>query len=232
MVAELSRGIGAMRGNHRASLACLAIAFIASLSSTSASASLIGTSWHVDYYFPNTATLYAGSVEMPNDFVVGAGVESVIDVEGILKIEIDFTADGIHVFYDKQTSYNSQWQAAAFSGLIFTFLDPGPLPFSSLIATPQVYMPGFDNSRITLTGDGFAFNWQGLAYDPNNPSQDGDGLAVSVQAVPEPPGLALVLLGLVGLCMLRLRRPLRTTFLPRQSVTDYCVQLIVARSPI
>ena len=192
-----------MGGIHRAIVACLASACFAFVGPTSASASLIGTSWHVDFYFPDSATVYPGSIETPNDFVVGAGIESLIDVEGILNIAVDFTANGIDIFYDKQTPYNSQWGSAAFSGLIFTFLDPGPLPFSSLVATPQSYMPGFDSSRITLTADGFALNWEGLVYDPGNPSRDGDGLAVSVQAIPEPSVLAIVMLGLVGLLWAR-----------------------------
>ena len=192
-----------MGGIHRTIVACLASACFVFVGPTSASASLIGTSWHVDYYLPSTSTLYPGSVESPNDFVVGAGVESMIDIEGILRISVDFTASGIDIFFDKQTPYNSQWGSAAFSGLIFTLLDPGALPFSSLVVTPQSYMPGFDSSRITITPDGFALNWQGLVYDPGNPSRNGDGLAVSVQAIPEPSVLAILMLGLVGLLWAR-----------------------------
>ena len=158
-------------------------------------ASLIGTSWHVDYYFPDTSTIYAGATATPNDFVVGAGVKSVINVEGLLEIQVDFSDTGINIFYNKLQSYSSQWGAAQFSGLIFTLLDPTPLPFSSLIATTQPYMPGFDNSRVTVSADSFAFNWQGLVYDPGNPDNNGDGLAVSVQAVPEPSSLPLLFFG-------------------------------------
>ena len=130
---------------------------------------------------------------------------SLINVEGILEIQVDFTDTAINIFYNKLTSYPSQWNAASFNGLIFT-LNVGSLPFSSLIATPQPYMPGFDNSRVTVTANGFQLNWQDLVYDPGNPNNDGDGLAVSLQAVPEPSTLGLIGLGLLGLGAMRRRR--------------------------
>jgi hypothetical protein len=30
-------------------------------------------------------------------------------------------------------------------------------------------MPGFDDSRVTVTDNGLQLNWQGLVYDPGNP---------------------------------------------------------------
>jgi PEP-CTERM motif len=188
----------------------VAIALTTFVDTQPASASLIGSSWNVGYFFPDTSTPYAASTAVPPNFVVGPGpgIESIINVEGILDIQVDFTDTTINLFFNKLVPYASQWSSAPFNGLIFT-LNAGSLPFSSLIATPQLYMPGFDNSRVTVTANGFQLNWQGLVYAPGSPINDDDGLAVSLQAVPEPTTLGLIGLGLLGLGAMKRRR--RTT---------------------
>jgi PEP-CTERM motif len=45
-----------------------------------------------------------------------------------------------------------------------------------------------------VTAVGFQLNWQGLVYDPGNPNDDGDGLAVSLAAVPVPEASTLAVL--------------------------------------
>lgn len=132
-----------------------------------------------------------------------------MNVEGILDIQVDFSAGGISIFFDKLQPYGSQWNAAAFNGLIFTYLDGATLPFDTLTVIPQVYMPGFGQLNVIYFGsNSFGFNWAGLPYDVGNPNLNGDGVAVQVAvAVPEPATLPLVLgAAALGLWASRRRR--------------------------
>lgn len=160
---------------------------------STAQAGLIGKELTVDYFLPSLGTTYPLSDASPQTFTVGPGVETVVTIENILSIAVDFDDDSVSFYFDKLDAYFSQWNSAAFNGLVFTLVGPGPLGISAFEVTPGLYMPGFDASRITVTTNSIAFNWQGLRYDPDSPDNSGDGIAVSARLVPEP-GI-LVLLG-------------------------------------
>jgi hypothetical protein len=58
-------------------------------------APLIGNTILGKYKFPTVNDVYAFGTFTPNPFVVGAGVESTIDVEGVTFIDIDFSANAL-----------------------------------------------------------------------------------------------------------------------------------------
>ena len=169
------------------------------VASSSAIAGLIGQEFTVEYNYPELDQSYGSASIAPTSFIVGAGVETTIDIEGLLAIAVDFDDSSIAVQFNKLQPYSSQWLGANFNGLVFTLVGPGPLGIATVDLTPSSYMPGFDASRVTVTANSIAFNWQGLAYDVGNPYRDGDGTAFSARLVPEPG--TLVLLG-GGLLML------------------------------
>ena len=84
---------------------CVALALTTFGVTQPASASLIGTSWSVGFFLPDTSTPYPSATAVPPNFVVGAGIESHIDVEGILDIQVDFTDTAINIFFNKLTPF-------------------------------------------------------------------------------------------------------------------------------
>ncbi|MGD9511747.1 MAG: PEP-CTERM sorting domain-containing protein [Geminicoccaceae bacterium] len=171
-------------------------------------AGLIGKELTVEYFLPSLGTPYSSSHAMPQTFTVGPGVETVVKVEDILSIAVDFDDDSVSLHFDKLSPYFSQWNSSPFNGLVFTLVGPGPLGISAFEITPSPYMPGFDASRVTVTASSIAFNWQGLRYDPDSADNGGDGIAVSARLVPEPGILALLGAGMLTLgATMRRRRP-------------------------
>jgi len=137
--------------------ACLAVPVL--LATMPASATLLGEGFSARYYVPNSSTIYPNA-SVPADFVVGAGVEGSIDVEGVTDIVFDFDALSLAISFNTVLS-SPTWNAAAFNGIIFTSATPLDVSGAFVVNTT---MSGFDNSRVTASGNQITLNWQGLGY--------------------------------------------------------------------
>ncbi|WP_292455037.1 PEP-CTERM sorting domain-containing protein [Methylibium sp.] len=130
----------------------------------------------------------------PSSFVVGAGVESLVNVEDLTSISIDFSDTGLSLVLNT-TLAQPTWTTAPFNGLVFDLTSPGPLGITGASIDAQTTMIGFDSSRVILDNGRIAINWNGLSY------VDGTRVVVDfTTAVPEPETYALMLagLGMVG----------------------------------
>lgn len=153
----------------------------------------IGTQMDVGYYTPDTNSPYAPAVFTPSNFIVGAGQETVGDVEGVTNLLVDFTDNMLSITFGTILG-NPTWNAASFNGVIFTAASS--LGINSVLVDASTTMAGFDNLRVSYTDDQILLNWQGLSYI------DGTTVKInftSASTVPEPGTLALLGLGIIGL---------------------------------
>lgn len=150
-----------------------------------ANAGLLGQTLGAGYYLPDTATVYPDAVFTPPSFVVGAGQETDGNVEDVTHLLVDFDDTTLDITLTTVLS-NPTWLNQAFNGLIFTATAPHGITGATVGGSTT--MAGFDDSRVTLTGDQILVNWGGLGYV--------DGTTVSIQFtfIPEP-GTALLLGG-------------------------------------
>jgi hypothetical protein len=174
-----------------------ALASVVLVISGVAHAGLLGTQMDVGYFMPNTTSAYAPAVFTPSNFTVGAGQETIGNVEGVTNLFIDFTDNTLSITFDTILA-SPTWNATDFNGVIFTATSP--LDIASLLVIPSTTMSGFDNSRVSFSDNQILLNWQGLSY--------ADGTIVNINftsasAVPVPGTLALIGLGVVGLAWRR-----------------------------
>jgi hypothetical protein len=157
-----------------------------------AEAGLLGKTLDAVYYYPDASTAYSFAAFSPVSFVVGAGQETVGDVEGVTQLLTDFTDTTLTITL-QTVLIGPTWNTVAFNGPIFT--SPGPLGITGASVDPATTMAGFDNSRVSFTGNQILINWNGLSYI--------DGTVVKVDfafaAVPEPASLALLATALTGI---------------------------------
>lgn len=184
-----------MNSLHLAALAALAF-------STPALAALDGTSATVEYRFPDLGTVYVGAEPSVSPFVIGAGVESVVNVEGVTWISVDFTDLGLSLTFN--TVLNSPiWTGTAFNGLVFSGSGFSGLTSATLLDSTTFGAGAFTQAGITLVGDQLQLNWSGLSY------LDGQRLdiAFTAGAIPEPATWAMLIagFGLVGASLRRRR---------------------------
>lgn len=179
-----------------------AVALAVATFAAPAHAALNGSTVSVEYQFPDPGQVYPLGTATPPVFVVGAGVESVMDVEGVTFISIDFSDTGLNLLFNTQLS-GPTWSDYPFNGLVFTsdaflgladiFIDP-----SSSFGAAN---PG---QRIfTFSGNQLRLDWGGVSY------ADGDTLSLQFGgAVPEPATWAMFIagFGLVG-AAIRRRQP-------------------------
>ncbi len=161
---------------------------------SAAHAGLAGQSLDAGYYLPDTVTPYGPAVFTPSSFVVGPGLETIADVEGVTNLLIDFSDTSLTITLETVLA-TPTWNAASFSGLIFDSV--APLGIAAATVNASTTMAGFDDSRVTFNANQILVNWQGLSY------VDGTELTIDFGFVPEP-GTALLLgLGLAGLASRR-----------------------------
>jgi hypothetical protein len=162
-----------------------------------AHAGFIGAQITAGYYFPDSSSPYTSAVFTPSSFTVGAGQETMGDVEGVTNLLVDFSDDTLSIAFNTILS-NPTWNSTSFNGIIFTATDL--LDITSAVVDASTTMAGFDNFRVSYTDHQILLNWQGLSYI--------DGTVVNINftsgvpqtgLVPEPGTLALLGLGLAGL---------------------------------
>lgn len=125
-----------------------------------AAASLVGSSMDVSYRFPDVETVYAFGNPSVSPFVIGPGIESVVNVEDVTFIDVDFDADSLLISF-RTTLGSPTWNATSFNGLLFEGPGVGTILSASVTGSS---MAGFDDSRVLLTGGRLGLNWNGLSY--------------------------------------------------------------------
>lgn len=163
-------------------------------------AGLIGQEFTASYRFPNVNTVYASASFSPSTFAVGAGQESVGDVEGVTSLLVDFSDDVLTITLNTILT-SPTWNSVAFNGPVFVATLPHGVT-SAMVDGAATTMVGFDDSRVGFDAVGIFVNWQGLSYT--------NGTVVRVDfefaSVPEPATLALLCLALAGLAATRRRK--------------------------
>lgn len=170
-------------------------------------ATLLGANVTEEYRHPNLSTPYAQVTYTTQTFVVGAGQESIIDLEGVTTFGVDFSASSLDLAFDT-TLTNPTFENTDFNGLVFT--SDAFSQFTGVTVRGITNLSGFDASRVSLVGNELRLNWGGLSYDTNTVV----GLDFS-SAVPEPASWALMLVGfgIVGASMrARGKRAIRAAY--------------------
>lgn len=168
--------------------------------SVTARAGFDGTTFGVYYAVPTAGSQYAGATAAPSTFAVGVGVESVVSVEGVTTIAIDFSDNSLDLRLGTVLN-NPTWSQAPFNGLVFDLQAGGPINFTSATIGSGTTMAGFDLSRVSFSSSQITINWNGLSY------ADGTEVIVNFAAqVPEPQTYVLLIAGLGAMALARRRR--------------------------
>lgn len=169
------------------------------ISSVSAHAGLTGKTMSAQYFYPDLSTPYALAPFVPPTFVVGPGVETVGDVEGVTTLTVDFSDSDLLLTLNTILT-SPTWNSVPFNGPVFTAPSGLMILDATNIGTTLV---GFDDSRISFNATQLFLNWQGLSY------QDGNVVSIhfdTVTNVPEPMSITLLGAGLVAIGVARRRR--------------------------
>ena len=167
--------------------------------------SLIGSVISADYRYPNTATVYTapGTNTSTNPFTVGAGVDTVISVEGVTFLNVDFSAHSLLITFDtllplNPAQGNPTWDRyVSQNGPAFTVVSGTPFSsISSVVASNSGPISAFLSSGTLF------LDWRGMTY------QTGDTVTVSFDqsVVPVPAALPLFAGGLGLLAWMGRRR--------------------------
>ena len=168
-----------------------------------AHAGFIGREVSVEYAFPDLTTNYPQAISTPQSFLVtDPGIESVVNVEGVTTIAVDFTDQSLFIQFGTILT-NPRWNDATFSGLLFTLISGGPFSLANgIVNQGSTTLGGFDASDISFSDTQIFLNWNGLSY--------GNGTTLRIdfefaRDVPEPATLGLLGIGLVGVVAQRRR---------------------------
>src|SRR5689334_16428993 len=106
----------------RLSLVAGAVLSIATLAASPATAGLLGDSIQGAYDFPCDTCLYDLFSYSVNPFTVGAGVDSILNVDIINDINVDFSDNALVLTFQEDVG----WNPASFNGPEFTVLSGNP----------------------------------------------------------------------------------------------------------
>lgn len=169
------------------------------LISVAAHAGFDGQTFGVYYAYPTANTQYPQALAVPSSFVVGAGVESLVTVEGVTTIAVDFSDNSLDLRLMTVLS-NPTWNTAPFNGLVFDLQAGGAIAFTSATIGSGTTIAGFDVSRVGLTSGQITISWNGLFY------KDGTDVVINFAApVPEPQTYLLLIAGLGAVALARRR---------------------------
>ena len=178
-----------------------AVALLTAVTATSAHAGFVGRKLNATYFDKDLVTPYSSATAVPQTFTVGvpAAVETVVDVEGVTQIAVDFTDTSLR--FDFTTTLSGPtWRTEPFNGLVFDRLAGSALSLTSASIDPSSNLGGpggFAASRVGWDDNQLRIDWNGLSY------VNGSFLLINFTSaptsVPEPGSLALLGLALAGL---------------------------------
>ena len=170
----------------------IALSVLATFSSGAAIAGLNGSPISVQYYFPDLVSPYGSATATPPTFLVGAGVESSINVENVTFLGIDFSDNALVIDFSTLLGAPT-WTDTPFNGLVFTGSALGSI--EGITIDPSSTF-GFNPSGASVVGNELRLDWGGVTY--------GDGQKLTLHfdfgAVPEPATWTMLIagFGLVG----------------------------------
>ncbi|MDP3544500.1 MAG: PEPxxWA-CTERM sorting domain-containing protein [Elusimicrobiota bacterium] len=167
-------------------------ATISLMMASPASAALLGKEFTADYYVPNAATPYDQGSFTPSPFVVGAGVETVGNIENVTFLSTNFGDQNLRI--DFSTLLNSpRLNDATFSGPIFT--STTLLGITGFTLNASTNLTGFDADRVLITNYGIGLNLEGLSYVTGSVVAVDFAFGREASAIPEPATWALMIIG-------------------------------------
>lgn len=167
-------------------------ALAAVMLSAPASAALLGVQFTGDYFLPSSTAPYNQGSCAPSPFTVGAGVDTICQIEGVTQFVTDFGDTSLRVDF-LTALQNPTITPQPFSGLVYetstSLAGAGLTGFTINAATT---FGGFDSSRVIFEDGRIGLNLQGLTYT------SGDVIALDFQtagAVPEPATWLMMIVG-------------------------------------
>ena len=139
-------------------LAIAATVLAVALTGPSHAATLIGDSINAEYDYPTTGTVYSSSTVSVDPFQVGAGEESVISIEGVTFLHIDFSASSLIITLDT-TLADPIWNSVSQNGPAFSILSGNAFPaIYSVVSSNAGPISAFLSSGTLFV------NWAGMQY--------------------------------------------------------------------
>lgn len=155
-----------------------------------ANAQLADDTFSAAYFLPTDTNVYGSATFSPSAFSVGAGTETIGDVEGVTDLVFDFSANSIFLTFMTMLS-SPTWATASFNGPIFTSAAAHGA-INPVIGAGTTFA-GFDASRVLIDDNRIGLNFSGLSY------VDGTVLQINFSdagtAVPEPATWLMMIVG-------------------------------------
>ena len=174
-------------------IALAALAAFALLPVQAAHAALIGAPISETYYYPTDVAPYAGATYTPQNFVVGGGEESVIDIEGVTYIHVDFGATTLGLLLNTTLPAPVWGTAGPYNGPIFSGAAISGI--TGVLVNSSSTLAGFDSSRVSIVGNDLRINWGGLSYADGTTLNLDFTFLPDGSAVPEPATWAMMIVG-------------------------------------
>jgi len=169
-----------------------------------AHAGLLGAKFDAAYYYQFPSPPYSGATFTPSTFtVVDPGAESVLSIEGLTFLSIDFTDNRLTIDYTSTSLSNPSWGNYFPNGPVFTLNPTSPttsLGITGFTVDPSTTLAGFNASNVSISDTQITINWGGLAYAAGNQ------VVIDFAFVPEPSSIVAMAAGCVGLPLLAMVR--------------------------